>query len=478
MAIKAGQIIHVANDEVVIDRIQTAGPGTVSVPVETVYELGDYKSVGQVRDIPDLSFALESYDVSCSLEALLLGVDPEAVHSFDFGSAQPVDMKSAFKAGQQATDPFAIVDSVGIPYLTLESMAYSFGLTTDAKQTATLKGDSIYYNPGSTYVEKTAGTNTANQTVATTNPAYAVTEAGVTRRILSISAGGKRLVFGIDYTEAYGSITDGAAITTLTVLAAVPTTSSINIMYSSPTAEEYPQNVNAVVSVIKPAAIRGRDIAVYLGAYDPANPFTNRIDGVQSFDCTWKVTLQKDQEFGNYHLVAQDYDVPDVSGTIEVKPVDPQALVAVVQKITGVDPTSFESATATSSPIVPITCVLHSPLDGSVLKVITVDDARWTAPGFSGQVQQKLSVKLAFTSDRGDLLVSDGSRVVTDGVTTTASPDISSATANFVPDDEGHPITGVGIPAGTTILSVTSGTAAVLSADATATGAGVTFTIG
>jgi hypothetical protein len=69
-------------------------------------------------------------------------------------------------------------------------------------------------------------------------------------------------------------------------------------------------------------------------------------------------------------------------------------------------------------------------------------------------------------------------RTVADGATTSGSPNITSATAAFNDDDVDKPISGAGIPAGTTVLSVTSATAAVMSANATATASGVTFTIG
>lgn len=72
-----------------------------------------------------------------------------------------------------------------------------------------------------------------------------------------------------------------------------------------------------------------------------------------------------------------------------------------------------------------------------------------------------------------------GSRVVTDGVTTNGSAAITSATAVFTDADRGKLIGGsAGITTGTTILSVQSATAATLSANATATGTGITFTIG
>lgn len=69
-------------------------------------------------------------------------------------------------------------------------------------------------------------------------------------------------------------------------------------------------------------------------------------------------------------------------------------------------------------------------------------------------------------------------RTVADGVTTNSSPNITSATAAFIQNDVGKPISGTNIPAGTTIASVTSSTAAVMSANATGTGSGLSFVIG
>lgn len=69
-------------------------------------------------------------------------------------------------------------------------------------------------------------------------------------------------------------------------------------------------------------------------------------------------------------------------------------------------------------------------------------------------------------------------RGVTDGVTTNLSTAITSATAAWVYDDIGKPITGTGIPAGATIASIQSATAATLSVAATATGSSLTFGIG
>lgn len=63
------------------------------------------------------------------------------------------------------------------------------------------------------------------------------------------------------------------------------------------------------------------------------------------------------------------------------------------------------------------------------------------------------------------------------GATTSGSTSITTVGAFFEATDVGAVIVGTGIPTGTIISSVTSSTAAVLSANATATASGLTFTI-
>jgi hypothetical protein len=77
------------------------------------------------------------------------------------------------------------------------------------------------------------------------------------------------------------------------------------------------------------------------------------------------------------------------------------------------------------------------------------------------------------------------SRSVTDGVTTSASPTVTSATAAFTTADVGRGITGAGIPAATFVGAINSATSIGLSSsattntpvNATATATGVTLTL-
>jgi hypothetical protein len=68
------------------------------------------------------------------------------------------------------------------------------------------------------------------------------------------------------------------------------------------------------------------------------------------------------------------------------------------------------------------------------------------------------------------------SRFVLDGVLASSTA-VSSATAAFTSADVGSTISGAGIPAGATIVTVTDASHVVISAAATATGSGVTLTI-
>jgi hypothetical protein len=511
LAIKGGDLIHTGN-LVLIDRAQTAGPGQLNQNSEKIYELGNYYSLATVYDTPDLTFNLESFDVSAEFEALLLnkrfsvplgtqtatvvgnptggtftltyggqttadlpynasaadvqtaleafstlapgdvivtatkaggpytvtfsaayltgttataltasgasltgGTTPGiTVATFDGiampdgtalnpAAAVPMDVASAFKPGLKDANPYNAVGAAGIPYLQLESLSYRFGVTDNAQQTAGLRGDSIFYVPSSIVVQTAAGTNTAGQTVVGTHPAVVYkgdTTAG-DRYALSVSlASGKRLVLGPDYTESVTGTT-----LTVTVTAAVPTTDTVRIMYASSDIAQFPQVVHAPVSPVRPAAIRGRNVVAFIGG----TSLSDKWSSVQSVNIDWRVSLEKDEELGNPQAVDLDFDTPEVSGSIDLKPRNYSELYAKICKTAGVTPGEVVGA-LTTAPL-PLLVKLYSPdTPGLVLKSIYVPDARFTLPGYSGQAgqNQKLTVTFNWTSDKGEMIVYKG----------------------------------------------------------------------
>lgn len=406
MAIKGGDLIHVGN-EVLIDRIQTGGPGQVNIPTEKIYELGNYQSVGTILDTPDLSFSLDSYDVSAEFESILVGGDfasDAAGTMYDIGTSKPMDIQGQFKAGRDATNLYDTVGSCTVPYLMIESLSYRFGIRDNASQNASLRGDSIFYSPGSGYTETVAGSGSAGQTIVLSEPAYPYNGDGVTKYALGVCLDdGSRLRYGTDYTEA--AVANGDAFdVTLTITNAVDVATNIRVSYASTTVASYPQNVHAVESATRPAAIRGRNIDVYVGGVTPADKWSE----VQSVNLEWRVTLDRDEEFGSPYAINNDFDVPTVSGSIDIKPDSPESFMTKLKQITGVGDNEVIGALSRVS--LPIDIVLKSPDDGSTIKTLHVPDVKFTLPGYSGRVQQKTTVSMSWESDGGVLQVYKGAR--------------------------------------------------------------------
>lgn len=399
MSIKAGQILHAANG-FLVDRIQTGGAGNLNIPKESIYELGNFKTVAIVRDIPDLSFDLETFDVSTEIEALVTGVDPTTVvagQEFNFDNAKPLDVISPFKAGNNL---YGIVKGIAVPYLTVEQSVYRFGVRANATESHTLRGDAIYYIPGTPYYEEFTAAGTGPYALAHTALPY--TESGSTFHVLGLcylATDGtyKRLFHGSDFTDTTGNFT---------LVVAPPAGAKIRAVYGSATAATYAQSVHPSTAV-KPAAVRAKNIDLYVGT-TAATPVFSRWTGVQSVELTRRVTLQNDEEFGNVHYVAQDYDTPSVTGRIGLKPLDPGAFFDKVAQIAGV--TTSEVAGPNSSVTVPIEVRISHPDTGAVLKTLYVPDARFTAPPVQGRVQQKFETQIDLESDTGSLLVYSGVR--------------------------------------------------------------------
>jgi hypothetical protein len=514
LAIKGGDLIHVGN-KILIDRAQTAGPGNLTINRTKIYELGNYFSLGSILDTPDMSFSLDSYDVSAEFESILLnkvftvanGVqtatitgsptggtftlsyggqttaalaynaaaatvrlalealsnvapgdldvqgsaggpyqiaftgNPSAVDytlftasatgltggtspainlttnngvgmtngtALDLAKYTPMDITSAFKPGFTATNAYDVIGSAVIPYVSLESISYRFGISDQASQQASLRGDSVYYAPGTSWTEEFAGTNTASQVVTLTHPAivYNGDTTNGPRYALSVSlASGKRLLLGADYTETPTGSGPGFSVD-VTTIKPVATTDKIRITYSSTDAATYPQASHAPVTPVRPAAIRGRNVEIFIGGTN----ITNRWTSVQSVSVDWKVTLEKDEELGNANFVSQSFDTPDVTGSIDLKPRDYNELYTKICQIAGV--TFGEVAGPLTTVPLPLLIVLHSPDTAEVIKTIEVPDARFTLPGYSGQagVGNKITVTFSFESDTGAMIVYKGSK--------------------------------------------------------------------
>ena len=392
MAIKGGQILHVSGG-FVIDRIQTGGVSGINVNEDRLEELGNVEAIGTIRDIPDLTFELESYDTTTELESLLLGgINDEATGTaFSLADFVPINVLSPFKN----SGAYTIASGIAVPFLSLESMSYTFSLTDPATMSATLRGDSVFYVPGSVFEQADDGTGAQTVFNFTNSPAFKSTIAGSDYYGLSVTVDGERMRLGTDYTN------DATAVTFLTAPPAG--TGNVKIVYGSATASTYLQTVH---DDTKPAGVRGRDIYVRLMTLTSTPAFTDWL-GVQSANVDWRVTLERDEEFGNPQVVAQDFDVPETSGSVTMKPAAVSDLFTQIQAVAGVTGTDIANATE-DPPELQVQIKVTDPADGTTLKTLLVTDAKFTLPSIQGSVGSKLEADFAFTSSSGALAVYKG----------------------------------------------------------------------
>jgi hypothetical protein len=403
MAIKAGQILHDAYG-FVIDRIQTGGVSGLNLPEEKIYELGNFEAVTTVRDNPDLTFGMESLDVSCEIESLLTFTDPLTVADgdmFDLSTCVPLDIISPLKDNWKI---FTASQGIIVPYIYLESSAYRFELRGNATQNHTLRGDAIFFTDGSPYYEEFDGDGTTTNFSITNGPALPYEFQGRTRYMLGVSIVNsdrtyKRLFLDTHYTNT-------AAGLTLLDPATAPAGSTIRVVYSSNVTANYPQTVHEGVDV-KPGAVRGRSVDIYIGD-DAATPTFKRWSSVQSAEVNYSVTLDKDEEFGNAEAVGQDHDVPEVSGNVVVRPRDVAEFYEKIYQVTNI-PSGKVAGALTSVPL-PMEVRVSDPETGVRLKTLYVPDARFKPPAFEGRVQQKQEPTFEWTSDGGVLEIYQGAR--------------------------------------------------------------------
>lgn len=412
MAIKSGQFV-MTNSGFLIDRVQTGGVSNLGIPSERIYELGNYQTLTLLRDIPDLSFDVESYDVSCKMEALLLGLAPGSVVSgqqFDFNLNQPFNVLSPFRSSQ---NHFDTIRGLVVPHLALESVAYKFGVKQNASQTYTLKGDSVFFIPGNPNEDLfTSDGTTTTHTLTRTALEYFNSTLGVAQFVVNMSVYNTDGTFERLFNGAHFDYVDTATTFTFNSAGKVPPSgSTIRVQYGTGPAapvESILQSANTADGIsVSPAAIRAKDIDIYVGTSGPTPVFT-RWTGVQSFDCTWKVNLDANLEFGNPLNVSEDYVNADVDGTITTRDVSVTELFNKIAQATNV-PTNQVAGALSSTPI-PVEIRLSNPDTGAALKTIYIPDARFEPPATQGRVNQKLDTPFKYSSDTGLLFVYDGQR--------------------------------------------------------------------
>jgi hypothetical protein len=413
MSVHAGTILHVAGNNV-IDRIQSAGLGDVRLPIETIREVGNELVVDKIPGEPDFTFSLESLDVSTDLMAFLTGKVGASASAAAPGSGDAsgteykwedceyVNITSPWK---DPTTGSAGVVTAGhlIPGFYPTRVRYRFGVTDNAVQEVELAGGSFYYGKFPPVEEYATGNGSAVAFVTSENTVKhrkGGAEGTEFRNVFGVIVNGVLQVEGIDYEVTGG---DGSPAT-ITFDVAPPNGHLVKFAYFTETAKAWPAPVHAS-NVTKPGAVRGKNIAIYIGAGSARTRFAS----VQSIELEATVDGEVEREMGSDEIVGRTINGRDCNGTITIRAKDAAAFFNVLEDITGVSQDEIYGYFNLNS--VPMEIEIQNPKNtGEILKTIYVADAQFQPPGTPARVNQPTDFQLQWASKDGTFSEFKGGR--------------------------------------------------------------------
>jgi hypothetical protein len=389
-----------------LDRVQTGGPGQINIGEERIYEVGNLLSVGKTTDTPDLTFNLETFDPTSETEAIITHVDTTSFtpgQEFDLNDAQPFDIISPWQGDGSSTSS---VGGAVIPYLNLENATYRAGVRQSVQKTFTLRSDALYVAGLTPYWQEFAAAGVGPYVF--TNTAVETTETGDTIFALCVTlyhtdGTYERLFFGAnaDYTNTSGGFT-----LTATGAAKLQVGTTLEAVYFSSTPRTLLQ-ADHPDTTEKPAAVRHQTVDVYISD-GGATPILIRQGGLQNFEANRRVTLDRDEELGSAHAVAISYDIPDVSGTMTMRPATVAYMIARLEQLSGVDTGKVINA-VTRTPLEMEIQISH-PDTGDRIQTWYTPDAKFTLPGIQPRANTKLELQIPWSSESGTWLVYEGER--------------------------------------------------------------------
>lgn len=414
MSIQAGTILHVAG-RTIIQRLQTAGLGAVTIPIDTIREIGNLAVVDKVPTEPEFTFTMESLDVTTELEALLHGAVSAAGYAsgaaaglvdadgtvYDWSTVQPINILSPWK---DPTTASAGVVKAGhlIPSYFPTRIRYRFGVTENASQTVELGGGSFYYGKFAPFEDSFAGDG-ATAAFPTTLPAVDYRKGGVGgtqfRVVFGVLVNGVYQIEGQDYTVTGGGLGGAAAVATVTFTVAPAAGAVVKVAYFTTTQQSYADNVHAS-SIVMPGAVRGRNICVSIAPAGSSNWV--RLHSVQTVELEATQTTQIERELCNDTDIGRSILGIDCKGNIVTRASTLDAFYVLLGQVTGLDTTQEVVGWINRNPV-RLKIEIQNPRNtGQILKTLYVPDAIFDIPGTPAKVNTATDFTLNFEALTGD----------------------------------------------------------------------------
>lgn len=419
MTVKAGQIVTVAG-HTVVQRLQTQGLGNARVPINTIREIGNNLVVDKVPGEPDFTFSMESLAVDCTIESILHGgISTGSAASqgagqadangtpYDWSTSQQINITSPWK------DPLTyssgtVNAGVLVPGYFPQKLAYKFGVTENAMQTAELRGGSFFYGNGFAPTEDVFTGTGAQVAFVSAEPAVRYRRGGALgttfQNAFGVLINGVQQVEGQDYSVSGGGAAPGSAIT-VTFTVAPANGAQIKVAYFTSNAHAYPQAV-AESALVLPGAVRGRNIKLSMSS--AAVGAWQQVYGVQTFTLDAAFDITPERELNNDEIIGFTVNGTDVTGQVTMHAKDKDAFFTFLSTMTGVNSTQ-ELIGWLNMSTMRLKLEVEDPRNpGSILKTLYVSDARFDIPATPARVNAVVDFTLEYGSLSGNYIAYKG----------------------------------------------------------------------
>lgn len=376
-------------DSFLASRVQRLNLNT-DLPSTYIDELGNPNHAGQSIDIPAITASFSAMDVGIKVFSVLTGTDPTAYPGagVDISSLGEVDAIVLVKSATVSD----YVKTGSIRRMQVRDFAFNYSVDGDSTEEYTLIGSENRWFTKDVVVDL----------FETGTTSFTLSETPIT-----LKNGNECISVILDsnyLTEVASSPATGEYSVSGTTLTTYDTrTSQVMALYQ---ADPSGDNWSDVSDTTMPAAIKGKDVKVYLAG--------GEINRVQSVTINGNMNITEVREMGNRNVVGYQSQVPTIEGTITLLDTDTDLmeLFTVGNLVSG--DTEFQLGLDTTTSGIPLEIALIDPNDitdpYTVLKTVYLPEISVVGDSHVSNVNNNVTHTFNFRSDDSQCLIYSGAR--------------------------------------------------------------------
>lgn len=360
------------------------------LPVTDVDEHGNPNHAGTVTDIPNITLSFSAFDTSIKVFSVLTGTDPAAYPANGVGISNLGEMDAILYVKDASASDY--VKSAHAKRLQIRDFTFSYSVTGESTEDYNAVGSEKRWFKNDVIVDRfTSGTTS-----------FTLTQTPI--QLINGNYGLSVILDGSYLTEVATAPATGEyriVGTTLTTFDS-RTSQLIAVYHASPVGNNWSDVSDATI----PAAIRGKDVKIVIGA--------NGIDRVQSVTINGNLNPQPVREMGNHFVVGYQRQVPTVDGSITVLDTDTELLDLILNQSINSGATEFILGEGCAVSGVSLSIKLYDPCDtsasGTLLKTVYIPSLLITGDSYTSNINDNAQQVINWRSSTAECIVYSGAR--------------------------------------------------------------------